>query len=199
MGLKDFFTGKTTREIAAEGYAERHAAVLRASAKGFDSFVTDEQQKVDALKARVDGFLADIRGHFRKHGLEAHLEQAYAPRTKFEDLEHGVRRMGIRWHRNDVVTDMATQLGFAFVEEQGGVRIDYLYSHEPAFQDRSRTREVVSDRYDDADETPYRWQTMYNDTFRSMRRYELYDDFVDDKNPMPDWFVILMKTAIKPL
>lgn len=200
MGILDFFTFKTSNQLYREEHESRMAGAIRKNAKGFDAFITDKQDEVDALKARVSGFLADVESHFNAGGVAEYLSPSFNPTVKFEDLKAGVRRMGLKWKVTE--DDLDITIAFAFVEKQGEVRCDYIFESDIPFHadvfgnDTKNSRMVINDRYIGLRDEEFRRKEMYKDDFRSMRSYDTYQDFQDSKLGPPKWFSEMLKARI---
>lgn len=201
MGIRDFLTFKTSRQLARERINANEARLAGEDAFGIEAVFEKPQQEVDKLRLKVQGFLTDVTKHFDKAGIAQYLKSNFKPTTQFENIEMGVRRMGIRWVFGDIESGLDFKIAFAIVEKQGEVRVDYLGEVEPHLfmETGPHARKVTNDKFTQYNQDEFRKQEMYNDKLQSMRRFETYQDFQDSKFGPPEWFVHMLKTHIPSL
>jgi hypothetical protein len=166
----------------------RHRARARArviaTPHGIRSFIDDQQLALDAVKAKTDAFITDIENHFGP--AAKYLTPAYTGRSKFENVEKGVnRRIGVQWldrvYSYDDVT--ATTVAFVYTETDSGVRLDYIQ------QRVSGPKDVINDDYNPERDDIYKTRYSFTDAFRTVRRYDNHEAFVNSGDHPPEWFL----------
>lgn len=188
-GLPRWFTLKTERQLDRE-HAE--AVATRRTLEtphGIRSFIDDQQKRVDEMRAKTDAFIKDIENHF---GAAAkYLTPAYTGRSKYDNVETGEkRRIGIQWRDRIYTFDdcFVTTISFAYTETKTGVRVDYI------LRKASGPKEVINDNYDPEADNIYKTENTSDDSFRSVRRYDSHDAFVNSGDHPPTWFVEALST-----
>lgn len=185
MGILDFFTFKSSAQLYREDMARKQKAHILATPHGLRSEFGDKQKALDESRSRSEQFLADIERHFGRD--VKYLNPEYTGRSKYENIEIGYnRKLGVRWvsmyyKENDITAKI--DIAFAYVETRRGVRVDYIVKK------LAGGKKVVNEDYDpDADDI---YKTLHNsdDSFRTVRRYENHDEFVNSGDRPPDWFI----------
>lgn len=180
-----WLTLKTERQLKLEAEeAKEHRRILE-KPSGIRSFIEDEQKKVDTLRATTESFIRDIEKHFGEYAK--YLNPEYTGRAKYVNVEKGKnRRVGVKWvERIDTFENcIDTSISFAYTETLDGVRLDYILNRASGLKTG-----VINDDYSEETDEIYKNQSVETDFFRSVRRYDSHDDFVNSGDHPPKWFL----------
>lgn len=189
MGFGRFFTMKTDHQLQMEAYGQRQIERKLETPRGLTATIDAKQKEVDDLRAKSTDFLNSIEAHFGFRQTAKYLGPNYMSRSKLEDVENeSKRRFAIRWRHVDYGPKGSTEakayeVTFVYTAIPTGVRIDYI-----ATSSGGATREVINDNYNPSFDDIYKELNAFDDSFRSVRRYDSHEAFATDQSAPPLWF-----------
>lgn len=199
-----FWTLKTSKQIDAEREDAARRQRARDESQTLDKVLSARRREVEEYEAKVQGFLDDLKDIFVRAGIPQYLTDEYRVKTKFDGLDTGERRLGMKWEYKPTGVDdpMVTTLGFVFVEQNDlnkpTVRIDFIGEVTPPkySDDHKLKRKEVNDRYNPTFDDVYKYVDTYADKFQSTREFDNYDMFRRSSLVPPPWFVQMLRTHI---
>jgi hypothetical protein len=181
------FTLKTSRQLREEASQKKMRDTALATPRGLDGFLSEEQKKLDDLRASVTGFLNDIHAHFEGSDVEVYLTDKFLSRSKEENItKPGQRRYAIKWPLR-VSGTYVQEISFVYTETGKGVRTDYIINSAYG------NVEMVNDEFSDGD-SPTKMEAEVEENFRTVYRFENHEAFTDSTRKLPEAFVARLRS-----